>query len=228
MLVRLPSPFPLSLSIFPFPPSSLTTSSPLQGSFIRRGLTQRQCETESIFQILAGSDTTATGIRSGLLYLCSNPRAYTRLQREIDERIASGLISSPCITNAESLSFPYLQAVIYESLRMRPPFDGLPFKVVPPEGDHTRDGRFIPGGTKITATFGAMQRNKEVFGLDADVWRPERWLEEDGCDPERRREMKSVVEMVFGYGRWQCAGKMVAMVELNKVFCQVSFRSLLS
>ncbi|KAK3500553.1 cytochrome P450 [Neurospora crassa] len=191
------------------------------GSFIRRGLTQRQCETESIFQILAGSDTTATGIRSGLLYLCSNPRAYTRLQREIDERIASGLISSPCITNAESLAFPYLQAVIYESLRMRPPFDGLPFKIVPPEGDYTRDGRFIPGGTKITATFGAMQRNKEVFGVDSDIWRPERWLEEEGCDAERRREMKSVVEMVFGYGRWQCAGKMVAMLELNKIFCQL-------
>ncbi|KAK3396600.1 cytochrome P450 [Sordaria brevicollis] len=194
------------------------------GSFIRRGLTQRQCETESIFQILAGSDTTATAIRSGLLYLCSAPHAYTRLQREIDSRIASGLISSPCITNAESLAFPYLQAVIYESLRMRPPFDGLPFKVVPPEGDHTRDGRFIPGGTKITATFGAMQRNKEVFGEDADVWRPERWLgEEQGgdYDVERKREMKSVVEMVFGYGRWQCAGKMVAMVELNKIFCQL-------
>lgn len=106
---------------------------------------------------------------------------------------------------------------------MRPPFDGLPFKIVPPEGDHTRDGRFIPGGTKITATFGAMQRNKEVFGVDSDVWRPERWLEEEGCDAERRREMKSVVEMVFGYGRWQCAGKMVALLELNKIFCQVSF-----
>jgi hypothetical protein len=33
--------------------------------------------------------------------------------------------------------------------------------------------------------------------------------------------MRRVAELVFGYGRWGCAGKMIAFLELNKVFVEV-------
>jgi cytochrome P450 len=63
-----------------------------------------------------------------------------------------------------------------------------------------------------------------VFGADADVFRPERWIEAGG---DERAEMRRVAELAFGYGRWGCAGKMIALLELNKVFVEVSFLSLL-
>jgi hypothetical protein len=79
-----------------------------QGSFIRHGLSQRQCETEALIQIIAGSDTTATTIRATMLYLMSTPRAYHTLQAEIDEGIRASKVSSP-VTNAEANELPYLQ-----------------------------------------------------------------------------------------------------------------------
>ncbi|KAH6628872.1 cytochrome P450 [Chaetomium tenue] len=193
------------------------------GSFMRHGLSQRKCETEALIQIIAGSDTTATTIRVVMLYLMSTPRAYQALQGEIDAGIKAGRISSP-VTSAEAQEMPYLQAVIIEALRLFPPFTGIPFKAVPPQGD-TIDGKHVPGGTLIAPNFWTTGRNRAVFGADVEVFRPERWLEADAAaaesgDRERRAEMRRVAELAFGYGRWGCAGKMIAFLELNKVFVE--------
>lgn len=80
------------------------------------------------------------------------------------------------------------------------------------------DGKFIPGGTRIGWNILYIQRSKAIFGPDADVFRPERWL---GIDSQKHREMINVVELVFGYGRWGCSGKSVAFMELNKVYVEV-------
>jgi len=47
---------------------------------------------------------------------------------------------------------------------------------------------------------------------------------EDSQEEIRRKETD--LELVFGYGRWQCLGKSVAQVELNKVFVEVCWRFL--
>ncbi|KAK3364617.1 cytochrome P450 [Lasiosphaeria hispida] len=127
----------------------------------------------------------------------TSPSMHTRLRTEIDNAIRAGRVSSP-ITNAEALRLPYLQAVILEGLRIRSPFAGFPFKLVPPEGD-TLDGKFVPGGTRVAPGFPAFARSREVFGEDADEFRPERFLE---AGEERAGEMRRVVELVFGYGQW--------------------------
>lgn len=101
---------------------------------------------------------------------------------------------------------------------MQIPFSGLLMKEVPPEGDEF-NGVFLPAGTRIAHNTLAIQRSTAVFGYDAEIFRPERWLD---IAPEKYREMTQVVEMVFGHGRWSCIGKPVAFVELNKVFVQVS------
>jgi len=206
-------------------------------SFIAHGLTEKQCNNEAILQVLAGSDTTATAIRATMLYIITTPRIYTALQSEIDLAIRSGKISAP-VTSAESLAhLPYLQAVIFEGLRYHHPFNGFPFKLVPPEGD-TIDGRFVPGGTRIAPSYTTFTRLKSVFGEDADVFRPERWLpsrwragtgagveelEWKGREKEKVAEMRRTVDLVFGYGRFGCAGRYVAFMELNKVFVEVCF-----
>ncbi|KAK4464567.1 putative cytochrome P450 E-class, group IV [Cladorrhinum samala] len=192
------------------------------GSFIRHGLTQRQCQTEALFQIIAGSDTTATSIRATLLYIMTTPRVYGALRREIDEGIRAGRISSP-IKVSEAAELPYLQGVILEGLRLHPPFTGIPSKVVPPQGD-TIDGKFVPGGTRISPSHWAIGRHKGVFGEDADLFRPERWVPTENAGSEEKEklaEMRRVAEMAFGYGRWGCAGKVIAFMELNKVFVEL-------
>ncbi|KAL2022400.1 hypothetical protein VTK56DRAFT_5467 [Thermocarpiscus australiensis] len=186
------------------------------GAFIRHGVSQRECEIEVPFQLVAGSDTTATAIRGTMLHLAATRHAYAKLQKEIDTAVAEGRVSNP-ITGEEGKKLEYLQAVIYEGLRMQVPFSGLVMKEVPPEGD-TIDGRFVPGGTRIAHNTLGIQRRRDIFGEDADVFRPERWL---GISPDKRQLMVQTTELVFGYGRWGCSGKPVAFLELNKVFVEL-------
>lgn len=94
-----------------------------------------------------------------------------------------------------------------------------------PKGGDTFKGVFLPGGTRVAHSTWAVTRNQEVFGEDAEMFRPERWLEQEQADPEKRAQMARAAELVFGYGRWQCSGKTIALIELNKIFVQVRFSS---
>ncbi|KAK9419585.1 putative Pisatin demethylase 7 [Seiridium unicorne] len=124
------------------------------GSFIRHGLTQQSCESESLFIFVAGSDTTAATIRVTMLHVLSNPRLYHSLKAEVKRAIQEGKVST-LITSAEGRALQYLQvsvpsraAVIYEGLRIRPIVSGLIFKTVPLSGD-TINGKFLPGRTAV-------------------------------------------------------------------------------
>ncbi|KAF2007088.1 cytochrome P450 [Amniculicola lignicola CBS 123094] len=185
------------------------------GAFVRNGIPQRQIESEVLFQIIAGSDTTATAIRATFLNLLSNPRVLTKLRNEINDAEGEVSISSP-ISNAEAKAMPYLQAVIKEGLRIHPPFTGLLSKKVPPGGD-TINGQFVPGGTRIAHCTWGIQRN-EIYGEDVEVFRPERWIE---VDAERLLRMEQTLDLIFGHGRWGCLGKTVAYIELNKIFVEL-------
>ncbi|KAK9780829.1 putative Cytochrome P450 [Seiridium cardinale] len=184
-------------------------------SFKRRGLSVEEIKMETFVQITAGSDTTAVAIRSTMLYLMTCPRAYLRLKTEIKEAIASG-VSRP-ITNDQAKKLPYLQAVIWEGLRMRSPTTYGFYKKIPSKGE-TIQGKFIPGGTAVGFNLPAVMRLEKVFGQDAQLFRPERFLE---CDEEKKMDMIRTVDLVFGYGRWMCAGKTLAMVELNKIYFEL-------
>ena len=67
-----------------------------------------------------------------------------------------------------------------------------------------------------------MHQNVDIFGSDADLFRPERWFERQG---EQLQAMERNMELIFGYGRFHCLGKNVAMIELNKYFVEVSLRA---
>ncbi|KAI8315062.1 hypothetical protein K4K61_003022 [Colletotrichum sp. SAR11_59] len=109
---------------------------------------------------------------------------------------------------------PDLLAVIYESLRVHPPFTGLLMKQVGSEGD-LHEGTFLPPGTRVAHDTWSVTHDTQLFGENAHIFRPQRWLEADAVTV---KEWKKRTELVFGAGRWQCAGKAVAMIELNKIF----------
>ncbi|KAL8381256.1 hypothetical protein RB595_005505, partial [Gaeumannomyces hyphopodioides] len=102
------------------------------GSFLAHGLTREEAEGEMLLQIVAGSDTTATAVRTTMLYMLSSPSVYGRLAAEVrawaaekqqqqQQQQQQPPCSSPPATNAECLALPYLQAVIKEGMRMHPP-----------------------------------------------------------------------------------------------------------
>jgi cytochrome P450 len=186
----------------------------MMGSFIRHGLTQDELESETLLQIIAGSDTTASGIRGTLLHLITSPDIYCKLRAEIDD----ATLSSP-VQDIEAKGLPYLQACIREGLRIWPPATSPGFKLVPKGGD-TIAGVYLPQGTKVGMSIYNVMRDKAVFGEDADVFRPERWLD---AGDEKRDTMEKQLDMLFSPGKWMCLGKSIAWLELNKVFVEVCY-----
>jgi cytochrome P450 len=61
-------------------------------------------------------------------------------------------------------------------------------------------------------------RNTSIYGLDADKWRLERWLEieADGHGAEVEQYF-----FAFGMGSRTCIGKNVSLLELNKLVPQL-------
>lgn len=93
------------------------------------------------------------------------------------------------VTWKETRSLPYLDACILEAGRLHPPF-ALPLeRVVPPQGA-TICGQWLAGGTVVGMSGFVVHRDVKTFGEDCDVWRPERWLCEDG---ERRKMEKALL-----------------------------------
>ncbi|KAL2372698.1 hypothetical protein RJ035_002743 [Blastomyces gilchristii] len=119
------------------------TKPDMLGSFVAHGLSQRDAEAESLVQIVAGSDTTATTLRIALLLLTTSPKTYTTLASEIDRAISQSRISSP-VTDAEARALPYLQACIKECFRFWPPITGIMPRICPREAMVC--GVKVPGG----------------------------------------------------------------------------------
>ncbi|KAH9810899.1 pisatin demethylase (Cytochrome-P450) [Teratosphaeria destructans] len=195
-------------------------------SFISRGLTQAELESETLTQITAGSDSTASALRIILHFVSTTPPVLSRLLAEAESAIAGGRISRPVIRDAEARQLPYLQACIKEGLRIYPPVTGLMAKKVPDGGcmiDVDGVEKFVPGGTQIGWNSWGMMREEEVFGADAEIFRPERWLPRDGSEREMARitRMTETVTLCFGSGRFGCLGRGVAVMELNKAVIEV-------
>ena len=189
------------------------------GSFVNHGLTQQECEVETLLQILAGADSTATALRTTFLFILTSPSAYAKLRAEIAAAVESGDVSYPVIKNSEAQNLPYLQACIQEGLRMFMPLQGLAGRVSPSPNGVTVNGVFIPPGTEVGISTFAMNHRRDFYGPDADTFRPERWIENDA---ETIKRFERTNELVFGAGSSTCLGKRIALMELGKAIFQVS------
>ncbi|KAI3325275.1 benzoate 4-monooxygenase cytochrome p450 [Xylariaceae sp. AK1471] len=182
------------------------------GSFLSHGLAADEAQSTLLVAMVAGSDTSATAIRATMLHIIASPVAYRKVKAETKLAVQEGRVSYPVITTDEARQLPYLQAVIKEGLRMFPPAPHLLSSETPVEGD-TICGQRVPGGTQIAVIMWALARDRRVFGDDADTFRPERWLE---ADETSLKKMNSCVDLFFKAGKWQCLGKDIAFMELNK------------
>ncbi|KUJ10351.1 cytochrome P450 oxidoreductase [Mollisia scopiformis] len=156
----------------------------------------------------AGSDTTSVSLAGIFYHLIKVPQAMSKLTEEIDQAYLTGKFSSPP-TFAETQELPYLQACIKEGLRMHPA-TGLPLARVVPEQGATIAGQFFPGGTIVGVNSWVAHSNTTVFGNDAGIFRPERWLESPGRSSYMGRYFMS-----FGSGSRTCIGKNISLMEIS-------------
>jgi cytochrome P450 len=165
--------------------------------------------------VFAGSETTAISLSAVFYFLVKHPLVYTKLMQELDGAVANGAIESRSdrtVSWPEAQKLPYLDAVVQESFRLHPAPGLILERIVPPQGMQIVD-TFVPGGTIVGCNAWVVHRRPEVFGLDVDTFRPERWIE---ASPEKLKEMKGTM-LQFGAGVRTCIGKNISLLEIYKL-----------
>ncbi|KAJ8435013.1 hypothetical protein Cgig2_013501 [Carnegiea gigantea] len=109
----------------------------------------------------------------------------------------------------------YLQAAIYESMRVYPPvqFDSK-FSL---RDDVLPDGTRVRKGTRVTYHSYAMARMEGIWGKDCLEFRPERWLNADGMFCHE----SAFKYPIFQGGYRVCLGKELAVVEMKCVILSI-------
>ncbi|PVH74486.1 cytochrome P450 [Cadophora sp. DSE1049] len=157
---------------------------------------------------VAGSDTTGISLSAAMCYLMHNPPVLSKLREEVVQ--ACGHDGD--ITFEKTRQMPYLNAVIKETLRVHPA-TGMTMPRVVPKGGKEIAGKFFPEGTIVGINSWVAHASESVFGPDAAVFRPERWIE---LSPEQLSLMERYY-MPFGLGSRTCIGKNISLLEMTKL-----------
>ncbi|EWC46032.1 hypothetical protein DRE_04825 [Drechslerella stenobrocha 248] len=160
--------------------------------------------------IVAGSDSTAITLRAIFYHLLRNPDTMKALLVEIDTAFKTGRISAR-VTWPESQNLPYLDAVVKEALRVHAAV-GLPLERVVSK-PVVVDGHEIPAGTTVGINAWVMHRDESIFGEDAALWRPERWIHAS----EEEKKIMNRGMFTFGSGTRICIGRNISMLEIYKL-----------
>jgi cytochrome P450 len=137
--------------------------------------TDSMLENHLLTFLAAGHETTATSMTWALYALCLYPEVQKKLRDEIRSRLPHILDEAPAAPMTAELldSLPYLHAVCNEVFRIYPPA-GLTRRVATKNTSIL--GQFIPKGTEIVISPRALNVSQELWGPDANVFNPNRWL----------------------------------------------------
>ncbi len=153
-----------------------------------QGLRDEELRDHLITLLVAGHETTTTALAWCFERLLRHPSALARLQRELD-------------TGEDER---YLEAVINETLRVRPVIDAVWRKLSAPA---VVEGRLLPAGTIVMPSILLVQRS-DAFAPDPAEFRPERFL--DGSPAP-------TTLIPFGGGSRRCIGASFALMEMRTV-----------
>ncbi len=153
----------------------------------------------------AGRDTTAQALTWTFYLLMHHTHVLDRLHSELVQ-FSNGTRDDLPKTDPSTLqatALPYTMAVFYEALRLYPP---VPFEIKQCEQATTLpDGTLLPKSAIVVWCTWAMNRSKLIWGEDADLFRPERWLEDGKLISRTAYEFP-----VFNGGPRTCLGKKMA------------------
>jgi cytochrome P450 family 135 len=158
-----------------------------------RRLSDREVRDELVTLLLAGHETTATGLAWTFDLLLHNP--------DVLERARSG-------------DDAYIDAVVKESLRIRPVIPGVG-RVVSGE-PFQLNGYTIPPGVEINPSIRMIHRRADLYP-EPRRFRPERFLDPDAPD--------TYTWVPFGGGTRRCLGASFALMEMRIVVQRVLERA---
>ncbi|TLS21736.1 uncharacterized protein PpBr36_09192 [Pyricularia pennisetigena] len=142
---------------------------------IASGASEEYITDQVLSIILAGRDTTAAALGAAFYFLSQSPDTVAKLRREMLEMGQEN-------PDWETLrGMKYLQNVIKETLRLAPPVAtnsrSTSKETILPRGGGS-DGKspvLIPKGTSCRWSSYALYRRQDIYGPDAEEFRPERW-----------------------------------------------------
>jgi cytochrome P450 len=140
--------------------------------------------------LAAGHETTATGLAFAFDLLLRNPEKLARLRDEM--------------ANGDD----YLNAVVTESLRLRPVIDAVERTLTKPR---LVAGFELPPGIRVYPAIALVHRREDLYP-QAEEFRPERFLEEGA---------QSYSWLPFGGGIRRCIGAALAQAEMAEVIRSV-------
>lgn len=152
-----------------------------------RPLSDRELRDELMTMLLAGHETTSTGLAFAFDLLPRNPRVLERLRDEL----AAG-------------DDAYLDAVVSETLRLRPVLDGSERTLARPR---TVGGFDLPAGIRVYPAIAVVHHREDLYP-EPGAFRPERFL--DG-------KVESYTWLPFGGGIRRCIGAALAQAEMAEV-----------
>ncbi|KAI1343750.1 cytochrome P450 [Xylariaceae sp. FL0016] len=161
----------------------------------------------SIF--LAGRDTTTSALTYMFYQFSLNPSITNKLRSEI------AALGHPDPTWQDLRNMQYLTHIVKEALRLSPPVPSnqraaIRDTILPTGGGPLGTSPvFVPRGTNCRYQVWSMQRRPDIYGPDADVFRPERW-----ADPNLRVAYEY---LPFNAGPRICIGQQFALAQLAMV-----------
>ncbi|KAK7728379.1 hypothetical protein SLS63_006608 [Diaporthe eres] len=171
-----------------------------------KSLTDQTITDNMITFLMAGHETTACLLGFFFALVVQNPEAYENVQKEVDSVVGQRPITADDVSR-----LPYIKACLREALRLYPPSAG--FSLTPTSDDMT-DGPAILGGKwpikrkqAIFIVLPGVHRDPNVWGPDADEFRPERMLDENF------KKLPPGCYKPFGNGQGACIGSEFAMQE---------------
>ncbi|KAJ7619418.1 cytochrome P450 [Roridomyces roridus] len=167
-------------------------------------------DTAMVDQVLtflaAGHETTATGL-SWTLWLLANDQES---QRRLREEVTLVYKANPRPDYRTLKSLQWLDCVVNESLRVLPP---VPTTFRMADKTDYIEGVLVPKGTVLNIPIRVINTWRQVWGEDAEEFRPARWL--TGNLPKAYNSTFSNFSFIAGpHG---CIGKTMAVSEMKAV-----------
>ncbi|PVH71768.1 cytochrome P450 [Cadophora sp. DSE1049] len=167
--------------------------------------------------LLAGRDTTAGLLGWTFWSLVQNPEIYEKLRAAVLESFGPYGESTKTITHGGLKSCSYLQYVLSESLRLYPSVPINARSAVRdtclPRGGGP-DGMspvYVKKGTEVAYFVYIMHRRKDIWGPDAHLYKPERWI----------NRKHSWNYLPFNGGPRVCLGQQFALTEAGYVLARM-------
>lgn len=175
--------------------------------------------------ILAGHETTSTALTWALYQLAMHPGLQERLRGEVRVAMQEASGSDGNLTYEELHALPLLQNVTQEVMRLNPPVHStnreaanddvipLAYPLIGKDGQRI-DALPVNKGQAVIVHVATFNRRKDLWGDDADVFKPERW---DNLPEAIVQSGIPGYSLSFLAGPRNCVGQKFALTEFKAI-----------